>query len=270
VVVNDGSTDCGPEIVAATPDPRIRLFHQDNGGVSGARNRGITEARAELIAFLDADDYWHPDFLTTIHSLVAKHRDCGAYATRYLMEFTNHERRPAQVAGLPEDFEGVLDDYFALASRSEPPLHASAVCVRKSVLDRLGGFPLGITSGEDLLTWAKLAAHERLAYSMRCCSTFTVHAPRFTPGRMVDRPDRVGQELAALLQGSAHPRSLRRYLALWHRMRASTFFRHGWQARALLESGASLYYNPFEKRTYLLLSAALVPYSSRLLPVLSR
>jgi glycosyltransferase involved in cell wall biosynthesis len=65
LVVDDGSTDRTPEIVLrhAAVDARIRLIRQPNGGVAAARNKGIGEARSELVAPIDADDLWHPDKL---------------------------------------------------------------------------------------------------------------------------------------------------------------------------------------------------------------
>ena len=57
IVVDDGSTDRGPEIAAAFGEP-VRVIHQQNAGPSAARNRGLREARGELIGFLDADDFW--------------------------------------------------------------------------------------------------------------------------------------------------------------------------------------------------------------------
>jgi len=60
IVVDDGSTDNGPDVVRTFNDPRIRLIQQQNAGPGAARNRGIAEATSEYIAFLDADDEWLP------------------------------------------------------------------------------------------------------------------------------------------------------------------------------------------------------------------
>src|SRR5438874_1624069 len=62
IVVDDGSTDDTRERLESVAG-RIRYLYQPNGGVSKARNRGIQEARGELIAFLDGDDEWLPEKL---------------------------------------------------------------------------------------------------------------------------------------------------------------------------------------------------------------
>ncbi|QYS89019.1 glycosyltransferase family 2 protein [Flavobacterium davisii] len=58
IIVNDGSTDKSLEIIQNINDSRIRIFNQQNKGVSSARNLGIKNAKGTLIAFLDADDLW--------------------------------------------------------------------------------------------------------------------------------------------------------------------------------------------------------------------
>jgi glycosyltransferase involved in cell wall biosynthesis len=63
IVVDDGSTDGSQQIAeaAARKDPRVRYFRRKNSGVAASRNFGISQARGELIATLDADDLWNPD-----------------------------------------------------------------------------------------------------------------------------------------------------------------------------------------------------------------
>lgn len=65
IVIDDGSTDIGPDLVlaCAARDKRLRLVQQTNRGLAAARNRGIAEAVAPLVAPIDADDLWHPEFL---------------------------------------------------------------------------------------------------------------------------------------------------------------------------------------------------------------
>lgn len=76
VIVDDGSTDDGPEIATAYArrDPRFRVVRRPNGGVSAARNTGLDHARGEYIHFLDADDIIEPEAFTL---LVRAERQAG-------------------------------------------------------------------------------------------------------------------------------------------------------------------------------------------------
>lgn len=64
LLIDDGSTeDLTAALAPHRADPRLRVIRQENRGLAGARNRGLAEARAPFVAFIDADDLWHPAFL---------------------------------------------------------------------------------------------------------------------------------------------------------------------------------------------------------------
>lgn len=248
VVVNDGSTDKGPDVVITINDPRIRLIDQENQGVSAARNRGIDEAKYDLIAFLDADDEWLPEFLEAIRRLAILHPDCALYATRYFLKAPSGKQQSTIVCGLPDDFEGILNNYFQVAVSGAPPVWSSATCARKNALLDIGGFPVGVKSGEDLLTWARIAARFKIAYSMNCLSIFyqtTAETCEAMPSRVPADDDVVGNELKKLLAFVQIDQKifLRRYCALWQKMRASCYLRLGMREKARNEIIKSINYS---------------------------
>lgn len=220
IVVNDGSTDNSSKVVESINDPRIRLVHQKNQGVSAARNRGIAEARLDLIAFLDADDEWLPGFLETIQRLVANYPHCAVYATRYMFGMPDGRTRPCIIRGLPDGFSGILEDYFKIAARSDPPIHSSAVVIKKTAINAVGGFPVGVKSGEDLLTWARLAASFTIAYSCDPLTIFNIRTSLFMPMHKPDEDDMIGLSLKGLLGKKKASTSLKQYIGVWYKMRA--------------------------------------------------
>ena len=63
IIIDDGSKDNTAELVKTFTDERIQYFYQLNQGVSVARNTGISKAKGDFIAFLDADDIWRSENL---------------------------------------------------------------------------------------------------------------------------------------------------------------------------------------------------------------
>ncbi|MGH9733242.1 MAG: glycosyltransferase family 2 protein [Candidatus Acidiferrales bacterium] len=76
LVVDDGSADRTAEIVR-TFEPRVKLLRKANGGQASAFNLGIPEARGEVIAFLDGDDWWERDKLSRVANAFADHPSLG-------------------------------------------------------------------------------------------------------------------------------------------------------------------------------------------------
>lgn len=70
ILVNDGSTDCSGELCDryASMDDRIIVIHQENAGLSGARNRALDIAKGEFIGFVDSDDFIDPDMFQTLYN----------------------------------------------------------------------------------------------------------------------------------------------------------------------------------------------------------
>jgi glycosyltransferase involved in cell wall biosynthesis len=70
ILVDDGAKDKSPQICNdyALKDERVHAYHKPNGGLSDARNYGIQYATGKYIAFIDSDDYVHPDYLQTLYN----------------------------------------------------------------------------------------------------------------------------------------------------------------------------------------------------------
>lgn len=252
VVVDDGSTDGSAAVIETFTDPRIRLVRQENAGVSAARNKGIEEARGEYVAFLDADDVWMPGFLIEIAALQREFPQCRAQATNYVFN-SNGVKSPTILRKIPFSAErGVLVNYFEVASCSHPPVWTSAVCIERALLQEIGGFPVGIKSGEDLLTWAKVAVRTDWAYSMREMAQYNFDqvSIKEPPTRIPEEIDVVGAELKSMWRRCPNKIGMKKYLCLWHKMRSSMYMRLGYRKECAVEAVKALRYNPWNYKLY--------------------
>lgn len=261
VIVDDGSTDHSVGEVTKMTDPRIRLIHQENAGVSAARNRGIEEAKGEYIAFLDADDEWKSDYLKTQYELTQKYPECSVFACNYEFKDGQGKITSTIIRKLPfKSEDGILSNYFEVASCSHPPICSITIMVKKNAIQSIGGFPVGIKSGEDLLTWARLAVNGKIAYAKQAYAVFNVEGYSISekPKRIPAEQDIVGQELKALLK--AHPsKGLRLYNALWHKMRSSIYLRLKMRKKSIREALISIRYNPLNYKLYIYIVLNLLP-----------
>ncbi|WP_443750142.1 glycosyltransferase family 2 protein [Asticcacaulis solisilvae] len=194
LVVDDGSTDTTADIVRAfaEADNRIRLITKPNGGVGSARNRGLAEAGADFVAFLDADDLWHPEKLETQLDALKQSGDAAAFSLhvgidrdgRFLAPST---RWPFETFPLPAHM--VL----------RPVGNGSSVMVRRDVALAAGGFDedfvkQGLGGCEDLDFELRVAA----SHPIRCVPHFHV-GYRVYDGNMSSDKGRMARALTAVV-----------------------------------------------------------------------
>ncbi len=153
VIVDDGSTDGGLDAIQSMLDNRCRVFTQANRGVSGARNRGLSEARGRYVALLDADDYWFPDHLETARQFFALYPEirwyCASWVKTATVELVQSMPRATASYEILNYFES---GYLA----TEHPVWTSAVIFAKEMAANPALFPEDLYSGEDLYTWCLL------------------------------------------------------------------------------------------------------------------
>lgn len=175
IVVDDGSTDGSAAALRGLTDRRLRLIVQANAGECAARNRGIADAAAGRVAFLDADDEWRPDFLETVMGLHRRYPHAGAFATAYRCARGGTSWRPAfRSCGVPPE-GGLLADYF-LAGLGPSPVTSSSVMIPRRVFAEAGLFPAGVRTGGDSHMWARIALRRRIAWSPSECAVYHLSA----------------------------------------------------------------------------------------------
>lgn len=166
IIINDGSTDDSLIQASSYNDPRIKIISQANQGVSSARNLGIKNAKHLWIAFLDADDMWLPEHLTELEKIIKKIPDAGMVATQSFetkKTFPENNKKNNTIKEI---------DYFLLASKKIGIINSSCVCIRKDILDKIGGFSVEYKLGEDLELWAKVALEYKTAISKKITSIY--------------------------------------------------------------------------------------------------
>lgn len=158
IVVDDGSTDGGPQVVLDMADERCHVYSQGNLGVSTARNCGVRLAKGTLLAFLDADDWWNKDFLKEMVAFAEDYPEAGLWASNYWYV----KRGKTHVA--VEQKTGYFDYAEAYMKNVAMPVTSSSVLISRNTFVEAGGFPVGIKIGEDFLLWAKLAKRGKFAF----------------------------------------------------------------------------------------------------------
>ena len=198
IMIDDGSTD-GSGLIAdrmADDDNRIKVIHQQNLGVSAARNRGLREASGELIGFVDSDDYLEPDMYAAMTDAM---RENGADVVQcgYWFEWRNRskEMRPGYDATVVSHDEAMKE--LLLNRKTESYLWDKLFRRKIMTVD----MPLGVEYCEDLKVmyrWmdnaGSMAVVERPLYHYRMRRSSAVNQRSALPriGRLKIEIERAG------------------------------------------------------------------------------
>jgi hypothetical protein len=181
IVVDDGSTDDGAEIVLSYPDARVRLITQPNAGPGPARNRGLAQAQGEFIAFLDADDEWLPDYLSEgLRLLEGYGPEVAAISSGYIEYPAGVSREEMWRA------RGIRDGVQRLNPQTPPALAVHMLAymspwstmARAQVIRKWGGFYSRekCLYAEDAFLWLKVLLNEAVAFNLKPLVRFHVEA----------------------------------------------------------------------------------------------
>lgn len=161
IVVNDGSTDGTLERLSQFSDKRLRVFTQENAGVSAARNKGIENAKNPYICFLDSDDEWLDNHLAEFKNAIALFPD-----KLFFVSFANTELLDGTVVK-QFDYSGgdapfFVDDFmqFEFAHNMRKCFCTGTVCAHKSAFEKYGLFEQGVSVSEDVDMWDRIMLFE--------------------------------------------------------------------------------------------------------------
>jgi glycosyltransferase involved in cell wall biosynthesis len=157
IAVDDGSSDGSREILASLARQypgRLTLLSTDRKGPYPARNLALERAKGRFIAFLDADDYWEENCLSTLRRAIVEHGADVAYSGWQNVG----DGAPGTNPCIPADY--LATDPVEEFLRSCPwPIHAALV--RRELIDALGGFSERLFSSMDYDLWLRVLAHTR-------------------------------------------------------------------------------------------------------------
>jgi glycosyltransferase involved in cell wall biosynthesis len=162
IVIDDGSTDRTLELLHTLEDDRIRIFSYENGGVCTARNRGISHATGEYIAFLDADDLWTPDKLELQLAALQQHPEAGVV---YSWTSCIDEQGQLLFDYPPRVFEG---NVYAQLLVGDFIYNASNTLVCRQAIDSVGEFDSAISGCADWDYWVRLSARWPFVLQLQC------------------------------------------------------------------------------------------------------
>jgi glycosyltransferase involved in cell wall biosynthesis len=187
LIINDGSTDKTLAILQSFNDSRIRIINQENKGLIDTLNLGIGEAKADIVARMDADDVSYPQRLERQLAFFKKHPD-------YVLQGSE-----ADIIDKDGEFvykltpAGFDDDNVRAEVDKECPFIHPSVMFRKEAVLRAGGYPKNALTFEDHLLWKKMLSFGKVQNLKEVLVAY-----RFNPGSVTIDEKWRGKEFSAL------------------------------------------------------------------------
>ena len=174
IIVNDGSTDDSLEKInrfKVSKFQSLQIINQANAGVSTARNNGVKEAKCDYIAFLDADDWWEPNYLNEMKNLVYDFPEAGIYGSNYYL-VKSGIRRIAKIGVEPSFSQGIINYCQVYAKTLTMPLWTCATVIHKRIFESENGFKPILRLGEDFDLWIRVALKYKVAFLNKPLSNY--------------------------------------------------------------------------------------------------
>jgi len=154
IVIDDGSTDQSYRLALANAgdDPRVRVLQKANGGISSARNCGLSIATGDLIAFIDSDDMWDPGFLQAQIDVLANDPEVDIVSGNGWFLGGPLSGRPARPVPDRRPVPNLLN-----IIKDENAVFIMTV-FRRRVYETIGGFDEMLRTNEDYDFWLRAAA----------------------------------------------------------------------------------------------------------------
>ena len=162
IVVDDGSSDDSfqqAKVLLDSATVKYQLVHQENAGVSTARNNGVAVSHGEYICFLDADDWWAPNFLERIDWLITAYPDAGIYGTNYY-----YVKNGKQRVCVTNAESGYINYCQVYADTLLMPLTSISVAIPRVIFEEMNGFNPSLRLGEDFDLWIRIALKYNVSF----------------------------------------------------------------------------------------------------------
>lgn len=173
IAIDDGSTDGTREWLSAQEAPMVRIFNEKNLGTYGSLNRALAEAKGEFIAVLNDDDLWAPRKLEAQLELMDRFPNVGLVHTDG--GFIDGEGKSMEGSPLGFEFPRTETGDVLLSLLYQNKIIASAVLVRRTCFDDLGGFNEGYFGSGDWEMWLRIAERYDIGYVAEPLTYYRVH-----------------------------------------------------------------------------------------------